>query len=223
MNIDFPKIILETLGMTLISTLLAYFIGLPLGIILKITSKSGLCPNKIVNSILGIIVNFLRSVPCLILTVILLPLNRLILGRGTGAWYTMIIPLFFSSFAFVARSVEQSLQDVDNGEIEAVKSLGASNFQIVRYVLLPEARSSLLIGLIITIVNVLGYTSFAYNIGAGGLISEIWSYYTKNTSDFLLSFEFWLMIIIVVILVEVIQEVGLYLAKKVDKRKKLAK
>ncbi len=221
MNIDFLKITLETLGMTTISTILAYVVGLPLGIILKITSKNGLHPCKWLNLVLGMLVNFLRSVPCLILTVILLPLNRALLGRGTGAWYTMIVPLFFSTFAYVARNVEQSLQDVDNGEIEAVKSMGASNFQIIKYVLLTEARSSLLIGFTITIVNVLGYTSFAYNIGAGGLISEVWSYYTRNTSDFLTSWTFWIMIIIVVALVEIIQELGLFLAKKVDKRKKL--
>ncbi len=221
MNIDFLKITLETLGMTVISTILAYLVGLPLGIVLKITSKNGLHPCKWVNLVLGIIVNFLRSVPCLILTVILLPFNRALLGRGTGVWYAMIIPLFFSTFAYVARNVEQSLQDVDNGEIEAVRSMGASNFQIIRYVLLTEARSSLLIGFTITVVNVLGYTSFAYNIGAGGLISEVWSYYTRHTSDFLTSWTFWLMIIIVVALVEIIQELGLFLAKKVDKRKKL--
>ena len=221
MNIDFLKITLETLGMTIISTLLAYLIGLPLGIILKITSKNGLRPNRPVNLVLGIIVNFLRSVPCLILTVILLPLNRALLGRGTGQWYTMIIPLFFSTFAFVARSVEQSLQDVDNGAIEAVKSLGASPFQIITHVYLGEARASLLLGFTITLVNVLGYTSFAYNIGAGGLISEIWSYYTRHTGDFLSNWTFWVMILVVVALVELVQELGLYLAKKVDKRKKL--
>lgn len=221
MNIDFLKITLETLLMTLISTALAYIVGLPLGILLKVTGKNGLHPNKAVNLILGVIVNFLRSVPCLILTVILLPLNRALLGRGTGVWYAMIIPLFFSTFAFVARNVEQSLQDVDNGSIEAAKSLGASSFQIIKDVMVPEARSSLIIGFTITLVNVLGYTSFAYNIGAGGLISEIWSYYTKNTSDFLQSPTFWSLIAIVVVLVEVIQELGLLLAKKLDKRKKL--
>lgn len=221
MNVDFLKITIETVLMTLISTIAAYVVGLPLGILLKVTGKNGLWPNKILNSILGVVVNFLRSVPCLILTVILLPLNRLLLGRGTGTWYTMIIPLFFSTFAFVARNVEQSLQDVDNGSIEAAKSLGASNFQIIKNVMVPEARSSLILGFTITLVNVLGYTSFAYNIGAGGLISEIWSYYSRNTSDFTTSWVFWLMILIVVILVEVVQELGLFLTKKLDKRKKL--
>ncbi|HBE99088.1 MAG TPA: methionine ABC transporter permease [Firmicutes bacterium] len=221
MQIDFWKISMETLLMTFLSTILAYMVGLPLGVLLHITSKKGLNPNKPLNLVLGIIINFLRSVPCLILTVILLPLNRFLLGRGTGVWYTMIIPLFFSSFAYVARNVEQSLQSVDCGVMEAAKSLGASDMQIVKNVLLPEARSSLLLGVAITLVNVLGYTSFAYNIGAGGIISEIWSYYSKNTTDFLSSYVFWLMIVLVVVFVEVIQEFGLLLAKKLDKRKTL--
>ena len=221
MQIDFWKISMETLLMTSLSTILAYMVGLPLGVLLHITSKKGLNPNKPLNLVLGIIINFLRSVPCLILTVILLPLNRFLLGRGTGVWYTMIIPLFFSSFAYVARNVEQSLQSVDCGVMEAAKSLGASDMQIVKNVLLPEARSSLLLGVAITLVNVLGYTSFAYNIGAGGIISEIWSYYSKNTTDFLSSYVFWLMIVLVVVFVEVIQEFGLLLAKKLDKRKTL--
>ncbi|HBN00590.1 MAG TPA: methionine ABC transporter permease [Firmicutes bacterium] len=221
MQIDFWKISMETLLMTFLSTILAYMVGLPLGVLLHITSKKGLYPNKPLNLVLGIIINFLRSVPCLILTVILLPLNRFLLGRGTGVWYTMIIPLFFSSFAYVARNVEQSLQSVDCGVMEAAKSLGASDMQIVKNVLLPEARSSLLLGVAITLVNVLGYTSFAYNIGAGGIISEIWSYYSKNTTDFLSSYVFWLMIVLVVVFVEVIQEFGLLLAKKLDKRKTL--
>ncbi len=223
MNINFLKITTETLLMTFISTVLAYIVGLPLGIALKVSGKNGLKPNKVINIFLGVIVNFLRSVPCLILTVILLPLNRALLGRGTGVWYAMILPLFFSTFAFVARNVEQSLQDVDNGSIEAAKSLGATNLQIIKDVMIPEARSSLIIGFTITLVNVLGYTSFAYNIGAGGLISEIWSYYTRNTYDFLESYVFWLMILIVVVLVEVVQEIGLFVAKKLDKRKKLNK
>lgn len=221
MNIDFWKITYETLLMTIISTILAYIVGLPLGVYLSVTAKNGLRPNKIVNIILGGIVNFLRSVPCLILTVILLPLNRLILGRGTGAWYTMILPLFFATFAYVARIVEQSLNDVDSGEIEAIKSMGATDWFLIWKVIIPEARSSLITGVAVTLVNVLGYTSFAYNIGAGGLISEIWSYYTKNTANFLTSYIFWLMILIVVVLVKVVQELGLFLAKKSDKRKKL--
>ena len=160
------KAFYETVLMTVISTSLAYLVGLPLGVLLNVTSKNGLRPNKFINTVLGIIVNFLRSIPCLILTVILIPLNRSIFGTASGSFYTMIIPLFFSSFAYVSRIVEQSLNEVDNGEIEAIRSLGASDFFIIRKVLLVEARSSLVLGIGVTLVNVIGYTSFAYNLGA---------------------------------------------------------
>ena len=214
------KLIFETLGMTLISTAMAYLIGLPIGILLNITSKNGLKPNKWVNQIVGVIVNVLRSIPCLIIVVICMPAVRTIFGVGSGKWYTMLIPLFMASFGFVARMVEQSLSEVPNGEIEAVKSLGATDFQIIYKVLIPEARSSLLSGLAVVLVSILGYTSFAYNIGAGGLISGIWEYYARNTASYLESPYFWVLIVIVILIVQVIQELGLYLAKKVDKRRK---
>ena len=215
------KAFYETVLMTVISTSLAYLVGLPLGVLLNVTSKNGLRPNKLINTILGIIVNFLRSIPCLILTVILIPLNRSIFGTASGSFYTMIIPLFFSSFAYVSRIVEQSLNEVDNGEIEAIRSLGASDFFIIRKVLLVEARSSLVLGIGVTLVNVIGYTSFAYNLGAGGLISQIWSYYTKHTSDFTSTFLFWFLIILVVLIVQLFQELSLFISKKIDKRRKL--
>lgn len=215
------KAFYETILMTIISTSLAYLVGLPLGVLLNVTSKNGLRPNKFINTILGIIVNFLRSIPCLILTVILIPLNRSIFGTASGSFYTMIIPLFFSSFAYVSRIVEQSLNEVDNGEIEAIRSLGASDFFIIRKVLLVEARSSLVLGIGVTLVNVIGYTSFAYNLGAGGLISQIWSYYTKHTSDFTSTFLFWFLIILVVLIVQLFQELSLFISKKIDKRRKL--
>ena len=215
------KAFYETVLMTIISTSLAYLVGLPLGVLLNVTSKNGLRPNKFINTSLGIIVNFLRSIPCLILTVILIPLNRSIFGTASGSFYTMIIPLFFSSFAYVSRIVEQSLNEVDNGEIEAIRSLGASDFFIIRKVLLVEARSSLVLGIGVTLVNVIGYTSFAYNLGAGGLISQIWSYYTKHTSDFTSTFLFWFLIILVVLIVQLFQELSLFISKKIDKRRKL--
>lgn len=219
-NIDIFKAIYETLLMSVLSLVLAYLVGLPLGVLLKVTSRTGLRPNRIINLIIGAIVNFLRSIPCLIITVILLPLTRALLGKGTGAWYTMVVPLFFSSFAYVARIVEQSLTDVEGGKIEAIKSMGASDFTIVRKVLIPEARSSLLLGVCVTFVNIIGYTSFAYNIGAGGLISQIYSYYMGHSKNFETSPVFWLLIILVVVIVEVVQELGLYFAKKLDKRRK---
>lgn len=218
---DWFEVIRETAGMTFISAILAYIVGVPLGVILKITSSDGLHPNRWVNGILGAIINFLRSMPALIMLVILLPVTRAIVGRGTGAWYTMIIPLFFSSFAFVARLVEQSLQDVPNGAVEAFKSMGANDFQIIFKVYLGEARPSLLVGVAVTLVNIVGYTSFAYNAGAGGLIAEIYSYYRGHTSNFITSWEFWAMVLVTVAFVTIIQEVGLFVAKKLDKRKKI--
>ena len=151
---------LETLLMTILSTLLAYLIGLPVGVILNITSKNGIKPNKYINLVIGTIVNILRSIPCLILVVICMPLTRGVFGRGTGAWYTILIPLFVAAFGFVARMVEQSLSEVPVGELEAVKSLGASSFQLIYKVLLPEARSSLISGIAVSAVSILGYTSF---------------------------------------------------------------
>ena len=210
---------LESLGMTIISTILAYLVGLPIGILLNITSKNGLKPNKYINSIVGAIVNILRSIPCLIIVVILFPIVRGLFGRGSGVWYTMLIPLFIASFGFVSRMVEQSLSEVPHGEIEAVKSLGATDTQIIFKVLIPEAKSSLLLGLAVVMVSILGYTSFAYNTGAGGLISGIWQYYSRNTGTYFQSWYFWTLIIIVIIIVQVIQEIGLYLAKKIDKRR----
>ncbi len=210
---------LETIGIVFISTFLAYLIGLPLGVLLNTSSKNGIKPNKYLNTILGLVINILRSVPCLIIIVIALPLTRKVFGRGTGEWYVMIIPLFLASFAYVARVVEQSLADVDKGVVEAAKALGASNFQIVRKVLLKESRSSLIMGLAVTLVSIIGYTSFAYDFAGGGLISLIYSTYRNHPSDYLKSVSFWITLIIVVVIVQLIQQLGLLLAKKLDKRR----
>lgn len=211
----------ETLLMTFISIVLAYIIGLPIGVLLNVTSKNGIKPIKWLNVSLGIIVNVLRSIPCLIIVVICMPWVRAFFGKGTGDWYTMLIPLFVTAFGFVARMVEQSLQEVPAGEIEAARSLGASNWQLIYKVLVPEAKVSLISGLAVSSVSILGYTSFAYNIGAGGLISEIWSYYTKHTANYLSSIYFWVLILIVILIVQGIQEFGLFISKKIDKRRVL--
>ena len=209
--------LLETLLMTGISTLLAYLIGLPIGVLLNITSKKGIKPNKVVNSIVGTIVNVLRSIPCLLLIIILIPLSNVILGKGewSGHWYSMIIPLVFTSFAFVARMVEQALNEVDAGEIEAIKSLGASNWQLITKVIIPESRTSLISGFAVTIVSIIGYTSFAGYIAAGGLIVEAFNLGYYGTDKL----GMWICVIFVVIVVQVLQEAGLALAKKVDKRR----
>ena len=211
----------ETALMTLISTVAAYIVGLPVGVLLNVTSKNGLSPCKWLNFTVGLIVNLLRSVPCLILIVICLPWTRAWFGRGTGEWYTVLIPLSVCAFGFVARMVEQSLSEVPAGEIEAVRSLGASDMQIITKVLLPESRSALVSGAAVVAVSILGYTSFAYNIGAGGLIAGIYRYYTNHTGDYMESWLFWVLIVVVVAIVQILQETGLYVAKRLDKRKTL--
>jgi D-methionine transport system permease protein len=211
------KALSETLLMTGISTLLAYLIGLPIGVLLNVTSKKGIKPNKVINSIVGTIVNILRSIPCLLLIIILIPLSNVILGKGewSGHWYSMIIPLVFTSFAFVARMVEQALNEVDAGEIEAIKSLGASNWQLITKVIIPESRTSLISGFAVAIVSIIGYTSFAGYIAAGGLIVEAFNLGYYGTDKL----GMWICVIFVVIVVQVLQEAGLALAKKVDKRR----
>ena len=216
---DILKMIFETLLMTFISTFLAYFIGLPTGILLNVTSKKGIKPNKTINLIVGSLINLLRSIPCLIIIVLCMPISRKLLGSGTGKWYTIIIPLTVCAYGFVSRMVEQSLLEVDSNVIEAIKSLGANNFQLVFKVLLVEARPSLISGLSVVLVSVLGYTSFAYNIGAGGLISGIYTFFTRNTASYFTKLYFWILIILIVIIVQIIQEFGLYVAKKIDKRR----
>lgn len=217
--IDIATSLLETILMVFISCFFAYLIGLPLGILLNITSKKGLKPCKWLNIILSLFVNILRSIPCLIIVVLMMPIVRKIFNIASGEWYTILIPLIMTSFGYVARIVEQALSEVDKGKIEAVKSLGASSKQIIFKVLIPEAKPMLINGLAVTLVSIIGYTSFAYNISAGGLISLIWKFYTNHTYDFLKQPLFWIMIILVIILVQVIQEVGLLISKKIDKRR----
>ena len=216
---DIALMTAETLLMTILSTLFAYILGLPCGVLLNVTSKNGLKPCKWLNIIVGFIVNVLRSVPCLIIIVLCIPWSRAWFGVGTGGWFTILIPLTVCAFGFVSRMVEQSLAEVPAGEIEAVKSLGATDFQIIMKVLLPEAKVSLITGVAVVAVSTIGYTSFAYNIGAGGLISGIYTYYTRHTGDYLSQRTFWILIIVVVIVVQLIQELGLKIAKKIDRRR----
>ena len=208
----------DTLLMTTISTIVAYLLGLPIGIILYNTSNKGLKPNKIINSILGTIVNIFRSIPCLLLIIIFIPVTNVIFGKGSwsGNWYSMIVPLVAASFAFISRMVEQSLAEVSSGVIEASKSLGASDMQIVTKVLLSEARPSLISGFAVTVVSIIGYTSFAGYIAGGGLIVEAFNLGYYGTQKL----GMWLCILFVVIIVQIIQEGGLYISKKFDKRRK---
>lgn len=212
------KAIKDTLLMTCISTCISYGIGLPIGILLYKTSKKGLKPNSIVNGILGTIVNIFRSIPCLLLIIILIPITNFIFGNGSwsGNWHSMIVPLVFASFAFIARMVEQSLVEVDSGVIEAARSLGASDRQIIIKVLLSEAKPSLISGFAVTVVSIIGYTSFAGYIAGGGLIVEAFNLGYYGTEKL----GMWICILFVVIIVQLIQEGGLLISKKIDKRRK---
>ena len=160
--------IYESLYMTLISTFMSYVIGLPMGLILVSTDKDGIYPIIWLNKLLGFIVNILRSVPFLILMITVIPVTRKIVGTTIGSKAT-IVPLVIAAAPFIARVVESSLKEVDKGVIEAAESMGASPFQIMFRVLLPEAKPSLLVGAAISVTTILGYSAMAGIIGGGGL------------------------------------------------------
>lgn len=202
-----------TLYMTLVSTVFAYILGLPMGIALVVTAKEGLRPNKVIYKVLDIIVNVVRSVPFLILLILVIPLTRAIVGKAYGPTAT-IVPLVLAAAPFIARMVESSLLEVDKGVIEAVQSMGADLMTIIWKVLLGEARTSLIVGATIVLGTVLGYSAMAGVIGGGGLgdIAIQYGYY-RWQGDIM-----WATVILLVILVQAMQFAGTKLAKKVDKR-----
>ncbi len=204
---------LATLYMTLAATLFGYIIGLPTGILLTITDKDGIRPNAVVYRILDIIVNIMRSIPFLILLIMVIPLTKLIVGKSYGSDAT-IVPLVIAAAPFIARMVESSLKEVDHGVIEAAQSMGASNATIVWKVLLPEARTSLLVGVTIVIGTVLGYSAMAGTVGGGGLgdIAIRYGYYRYQTDIMMIT------IVILVVLVQILQAVGMLISKKLDRR-----
>ena len=206
---------IESLYMTLISTALAYLFGVPLGVVLFITDKDGIAENKAVNSVLGIIVNLLRSVPFIILLVAILPFTRFVVGTTIGATAT-IVPLVVAATPFVARMVESSLKEVNGGVIEAALSMGSNNMQIITKVLLPEAKPSLIVGSTIAITTILGYSAMAGFVGGGGLgaIGINYGYYRYQEDIMLVT------VILLVIVVQVFQETGMRIANKTDKRRR---
>jgi D-methionine transport system permease protein len=203
----------DTLLLTIGSTLLAYIIGLPLGIILILTDKDGIHPNRPVNVVLGFIVNMLRSVPFLIMVIWMLPYTRAIMGTTIGNRGTLL-PLVVAAAPFVARMVESSIKEVDHGVIEAAQSMGAPTSKIITKVMLGEARPSLLIGFAITITTILGYTAMTGFTGGTGLgkVAVNYGYYKYQTD--LMNYS----VILLVILVQIFQEVGMRLARHFDKR-----
>ena len=205
----------NTLLMTLPATFFAYLIGLPLGVLLVITRKDGILPKPTLNRIIGVIVNLLRSVPFIILMVMLFPATRAILGRGTGT-VSIIIPLTVSAFPYVARMVEGSLLEVDNGVVEAAQAMGSTTFQIVRKVLIPEAMPSLVNGFAICITTILGYTAMAGTAGGDGLGKVAITYgLNKRQYDVMYAAS-----IVLVLLVQFFQMGGTWLSHAIGHRRR---
>lgn len=203
----------ETLFMVFVSSALSYLFGIPLGIILVVTDRDGIYPIPFLQKILGIVINLLRSVPFIILLITVLPITRAIVGTTLGA-KAVVPPLVIAAAPYIARMVESSFKEVDAGVIEAAKSMGASTWQIIFKVLLPEAKPSLLVGAAISITTILGYSAMAGFVGGGGLgaIAINYGYYRYETDMMLVTLA------IMVIIVQIIQEAGMKLARISDKR-----
>lgn len=205
--------ILESLYMIFFSSLIAYGIGLPLGILLVVTDKDGIAPHVWLNKVLGVIVNLVRSVPFVILLITVMPFTRFLIGTTIGA-NAVVVPLIIASAPYIARLVESSLKEVDKGVIEAAQSMGATPLQIIFKVLIPEAKPSLIIGGAIAVTTILSYSAMSGFVGGGGLgdIAIRYGYY-RYESDIML-----VTVIILVLIVQVIQELGSKWMKRTDKR-----
>lgn len=205
----------DTLVMTGVSTLFAYLLGLPMGVILILTQPHGIRPNRVIYRILDWIINVGRSLPFIILMVAIMPFTKLVIGTKIGV-RGAIVPLVVSAAPFIARMVETSLAEVDAGVVEAAQSMGASTFQIVWKVYLPEAKPSLILGGAISIVTILAYTAIAGTVGAGGLGDIAIRYGHQRGVPSVM----WVTVVFLIILVQVIQLVFSALSKSIDKRLK---
>ena len=204
---------LETLYMVFVSTFLAYVFGLPLGIALVVTEPDGIMPSKQIANVLGTIVNITRSVPFIILLIAIIPFTRLVVGTTIGV-NAAVVPLVVAAIPFVARLVESSLKELNQGIIEAAISMGCSNFQIIYKVMIPEAMPSLVLGSSITTITLVGYSAMAGAIGSGGLgdIAIRFGYYRYETGLMVVT------IVLLVIIVQLIQFAGNRGSKRIDKR-----
>lgn len=203
----------ESLYMTIFATLLAYVIGLPWGIALSVTDKEGICPNKVLYGILDISSNIVRSIPFIILLIWVQPVTKFVVGKSYGSDAT-VFPLFLAAAPYIARLVESSLKEVDHGVVEAALSMGASTWQIIYKVLLVEARTSLIVGATIALGTILGYSAMAGTVAGGGLgdIAIRYGYYRREEDVMLMA------VVLLVILIQVLQAVGMKLAKAIDRR-----
>lgn len=206
--------ILETLYMTVVSTLFGYVFGLLMGVLLCISDKDGLKPHPVLYKILDFIANIVRSVPFLILLILLIPFTRFLLGKSYGSTAT-IVPLTVAAIPFIARMVESSLKEVDNGVVEAARAMGAGTMRIILRVLLVEARTSLITGATIAIGTILGYSAMAGAVGGGGLgdIAVRYGYYRYQTDIMIVT------VILLIVIVQIFQSVGMLIANRLDRRK----
>jgi len=204
----------ETLYMTLGSSILGYLFGVPMGVCLAVTDKDGLRPNTVIYKVLDVIANIVRSIPFLILLILIIPFTKLIVGKSYGSTAT-IVPLVVAAIPFIARMVESSLKEVDKGVIEAARSMGASDFRIIMKVLLVEARTSLINGATIAVGTILGYSAMAGCVGGGGLGDIAIRYgYHRWQADIMI-----VTVILLILLMQLFQVVGTAIANKLDKRK----
>ena len=204
----------ETLLMVFASTALGYVIGLPVGVLLTISDTDGICPHPLLYKILDIIINITRSIPFLILLILIQPFTKFVVGKSYGTVAT-IVPLTIAAAPFIARMVEGSLKEVDHGVVEAALSMGAGKMTIVIKVLIAEARTSLLVGVTIALGTILGYSAMAGIVGGGGLgdIAIRYGYYRYETGIMLST------VLVLVILMQVLQWLGTLLSKKLDRRR----
>ena len=203
--------IFVTLYMTLATTFMGYVLGLPMGIALVITAPKGLRPNKIIYKVLDVVVNVVRSFPFLILLIVIQPLTRIIVGKSYGPTAT-IVPLTLSAAPFIARMVESSLLEVDHGVIEAAQSMGANLWTIIWKVMIGEAKTSLIVNVTIALGTILGYSAMAGIVGGLGDIAIRYGYYRYDSSIM------WVTVVLLIVLVQLMQYVGMKLSKKLDKR-----
>ena len=204
---------LVTLFVTLVGAAIAYALGIPVGVLLYMSDKDGIAPHPILNKAVGVIVNILRSVPFIILLVMTQPVAKFLVGKKTSL-AAFIVYLVIAAAPYVSRMIESSLKEVDAGVIEAAQAMGSNRWQIITKVLLPEAKPSLLVGAAIAVTTILGYTPMTYLIGQGGLGAMAIQYglYRFNPKTMYIS------ALLLVVIVQIIQEVGMYITKKTDKR-----
>ncbi len=203
-----------TIYMTLVSTAIGYLFGLPMGVALTVTDKDGLRPNAVIYKVLDVIANIVRSIPFLILLILLIPFTRVLVGRSYGTT-AVIVPLTIAAIPFIARMVESSLKEVDAGVIEAARSMGASNWQIITRVLLVEGKTSLIINATIAMGTILGYSAMAGTVGGGGL-GDIAVRYGYNRYQYDVMF---VTVALLIILFQLFQTYGMMIANHFDRRK----